>query len=118
VVVLAFCAGTADSAAVSLLRTFATRRDSLFPGDVAVAGVLPSQPDALERLARDMALPYKLLPDTKGEVRRLFGVGPKQVAVYVIGLDGRVSWRDVGFNPFLARGYGEIRQAVLRAGRL
>lgn len=118
VVVLAFCAGTADSAAVSLLRTFATRRENLFPGDVVVAGVLPGPPDTLERLARDMALPYKLLPDATGVIRRMFGVGPKDLAVYVIGLDGRVVWRDMSFNPFLAMGYEEIRGAVERAGKL
>jgi peroxiredoxin len=118
VVVLAFCAGTADSAAVSLLRTFATRREDLFPGDVVVAGILPGRPDTLERVARDMALPYKLLPDANGSIRRMFGVGPRQVGVYVIGLDGRVVWREIGFNPFLATGYEEIRRAVQQAGKL
>lgn len=116
VVVLAFCAGTADRAAASLLRAFATRYDSLFVGDVVVGAVLPGQADSLQRVAESNGLSYKLLPDSSGNVRRLFGVGPSELAVYVIGVDGRVSWRDKAFNPFLASSYARLHQAIRKAG--
>jgi peroxiredoxin len=116
VVVLAFCAGTADRAAASLLRAFATRYDSLFVGDVVVAAVMPGRADSLQRVAESNGLSYKLLPDSIGNVRRLFGVGPNDLAVYVIGLDGRVSWRDKAFNPFLAASYARLHQAIRKAG--
>jgi len=116
VVVLAFCAGAADRAAASLLRAFATRYDSLFAGDVVVAAVMAGEPDSLQRVAASNGLPYKLLPDSAGLVRRLFGVGPKDLVVYVIGLDGRVSWRDKAFNPFLAASYARLHEAIRQAG--
>jgi len=118
VVVLAFCAGMADRAAASLLRAFAAGYDSLFAGDVVVAAVTPERPDSLQRVAEANSLSYKFLPDSSGTVRRLFGVGPKDLAVYVIGLDGRVSWREMAFNPFLAASYARLHQAIRQAGAL
>ena len=118
VVVLAFCAGMADRAAASLLLAFATRYDSLFAGDVVVAAIMPERPDSLHRVAKSNSLPYKLLPDSSGTIRRLFGVGPRDLAVYVIGLDGRVSWRQMAFNPFLAASYARLHQAIRQAGVL
>ena len=114
VVVLAFCAGTTDRAAQALMGAFASQGDSLFAGDVAVAAVLPGSVDSLAALAARMRLSYKLLADADENVRRLFGVEKGGTAVYVVGLDGRIVWRELDFNPFLARGYADIRAAVAR----
>ena len=117
VVVLAFCAGTADRAAQALLGAFASRGDSLVAGDVTVAAVLPASADSLAALAARMRLSYKLLADTTEDIRRLFGVEKGSTAVYVVGLDGRIVWRELDFNPFLARGYGDIEAAIARGRR-
>ena len=117
VVVLAFCRGLTDSAAVVLLRTFTSRFDSLFPGEVAVAAVLPDGESALAGAARDNALRIKVLPDTAGRIRRLYGVQRGATGVYVIGQNGRVVWRDLRFNPLLATGYDQIHQAVVAANK-
>lgn len=114
VVVLAFCAGTTDRAAQALMGAFASRGDSLFAGDVAVAAVLPGSPDSLAASAERMRLSYKLLADVDEDVRRLFGVEKGGTAVYVVGVDGRIVWRELDFNPFLARGYADIQAAVAR----
>ena len=114
VVVLAFCAGTADRAAQALLGAFATRGDSLFAGDVAVAVAIPAGQDSLSGAAGRMRLSYKLLADRDEDVRRFFGVEKGALAVYVVGIDGRIVWRDLDFNPFLARGYAEIEAAIAR----
>jgi thioredoxin-dependent peroxiredoxin len=118
VVVLAFCRSAADSAAVTLLRAFASRRDSLFPGDVAVAAIVPDRGDSLLAVARGKSLQIKLLSDSGQRVRRLFGVDRSATAVYVVGLDGRVAWRELRFNPFLATAYDRLRRAVIEASRL
>jgi peroxiredoxin len=114
VVVLAFCAGATDRAAQALLGAFASRADSLFPGDLAVAAILPVSTDSLVGMAARMRLPYKLLADVDGDVRRLFGIEKGGTAVYVVGLDGRIVWRELDFNPFLARGYAEIEAAIAK----
>jgi peroxiredoxin len=93
------------------------RGDSLFPGDVAVAAVVPGRIDSLAQEAIRIRFGYKLLADRDERVRRLFGVPKGGIAVYVIGLDGRVVWRELRFNPILARGYAEIRTAVAQGRR-
>lgn len=117
VVVLAFCAGTADRAAQALLGAFVARGDSLFTGEVAVAVAFPATVDSLAEAALRIRFPYKLLADTDEDVRRLFGVEKGGTAVYVVGLDGRIVWRDLDFNPFLARGYADLEAAVARGRR-
>ena len=117
VVVLAFCRGLTDSTAVVLLRTLTARYDSLFPGEVAVAALLPEPGPALTAAARDNTLRIKLLPDSAGRIRRLYGVERNSIGVYVIGQTGRVLWRDLRFNPLLATGYDRIRQEVVAGGQ-
>ncbi len=115
VVVLLFSAQPADSGTIHLLRSFATRFDALVEGDVVVAAVLPLPVDRLVENARSLALPFKLLSDPDGAVRRMFGIDQRELGVYVIGLTGRVEWRDVRFDPFTATSYENIRAAVARA---
>ena len=117
VVVLAFCRGLTDSTAVVLLRTLTARYDSLFPGEVAVAALLPETGAALAAAARDNTLRIKLLPDSTESIRRLYGVERNGTSVYVIGPTGRVLWRELRFNPLLATGYDRIRQEVVAGGQ-
>jgi peroxiredoxin len=115
VVVLAFVPGLSDSAAISLVRTFTSRADSLFGGEVVVASVVSAPGGQLEQAARTLDIRLKLLPDTAGAVRRLYGVTRGSIAVYVINPLGRVSWRDLNVNPYASASYMKIRNAVAKA---
>jgi peroxiredoxin len=117
VVVLAFCAEPADNAALELMRSFAARHDALFAGEVVVAVVVPEGVDRAAARASEMALPYKLLADRDERVRRMFGVDRRDLAVYVIGQDGRVAWRELRFSPFLATSYDRLGEVVREAAR-
>ena len=117
VVVLAFVPGLTDSASVTLVRTFTTLADSLFAGDVVLASVAPVEGAQLESAARSLGIRHKLLPDTSGAVRRLYGVNRGSIAVYVISPLGKVSWRDLNVNPYARSSYTKIRDAVTKAGR-
>lgn len=115
VVVLAFVPGLSDSAAISLVRGFTYQADSLFGGDVVVASVVSAAGVQLEPAVRSMDIRLKLLPDTAGAVRRLYGVTRGNIAVYVIDALGRVSWRDLNVNPYVSASYTKIRNAVAKA---
>ena len=117
VVVLAFVPGPTDSAAITLLRTFATRADSLFVGDVVLASVASVEGTQLEAAARSLGTRFKLLPDSSQAVRRLYGVNRGSIAVYVINPLGKVAWRDLNVNPYTRSSYTKIRDAVAKAGR-
>lgn len=117
VVVLAFCRGVSDSAAATLLRNLSTRYDSLFAGDVAVAALVAAGSASVAAAAQGNSLRVKLLSDSASRIRRQYGIERNQIGVYVIGQDGRVTWRDLRFNPFLATGYDRLSQAVQDAAR-
>jgi len=117
VVVLAFIPGLTDSGAVALVRTFTSRADSLFSGDVVVASVVSGEAGGLEAAARKLGLGLKLLPDSSESVRRLYGVSRGSIAVYVIDPLGKVSWRDLNVNTYARASYTKIRDAVAKAGR-
>ncbi len=113
VVVLAFGASVADAAAKRLLTAFTARYDSLFPGDVVVVVVTPDPLALQAEGAREVGLRFKLLADTSGAVRRMFGVREGGLGVYVVGLDGTIVWRDTRFNAYESTGYAAIRRAVV-----
>ncbi len=115
VVVLAFSPQPTDSASVQLLRSFATRFESLFVGDVVVAAVTPLNPEAGVAMANNLGLPYKVLSDPSGRVRRMFGVGQRGLGVYVINTSGRIDWRDTKLNPYGETTYDRIAAAVRNA---
>lgn len=117
VVVLAFAAGVNDSSANRLFRSLADQYDGLFPGDVVVAGVLPEPVPQLATWAGSLGFRGKVLSDTGQRVRRMFGVDQRTVAVYVIGIDGRIAWRELRFTPSSASSYARIRAAVEQAAR-
>lgn len=115
VVVLAICPAPTDSANVMLLRSFATRFAELFDGDVVVAAVVPEVPAGAAALAEQHGLPFKVLSDSTGRVRRMFGVDQRGLGVYVVDTRGRVAWRDVRFNAYDTMIYDRVRQETARA---
>ena len=115
VVVLAFSPQPADSASVHLLRSFATRFERLFVGDVVVAVVTPLDLKAGVELAETLGLQFKVLSDPSGGVRRMFGVDQRGLGVYVITPSGRIGWRDIKLNPYREMTYDSIGDAVRAA---
>jgi peroxiredoxin len=115
VVVLAFIAGTSDSAAAKLLRTLAAREAFTTAGNIVVAGLLAGDAEGLSLFARETGIPFKLLSDRGDGIRRRFGVGRGETGVYVIDPSGRVAWRDTRFNPFLEAGYDRLAREVVAA---
>jgi peroxiredoxin len=117
VVVLAFVPGLTDSAAAALVRALGSGADSLFVGDVAVVALAPVGVARLATVAREQGIRLKVLGDSAGTVRRLYGVNRGSIAVYVVDPLGRVSWRDLELKPFVSSSYKKIRDAVAKAGR-
>lgn len=117
IVVLAFAAGVNDSSALRLFRSLADQYDELFPGDVVVAGVLPQSVPQLATWAGAHGVKGKVLADTGQQVRRMFGVDRGTIAVYVVGIDGRIAWRELRFTPSSASSYARLRDAVRKAAR-
>lgn len=115
VVVLVFVPGLTDSAAVTLARTFSSQADSLFAGDVVIAAVASTGRGPLEAPVRTLAVRVKVLPDSTEGVRRLYGVTRGSMAAYVIDPLGRISWRNLGLNPYARSTYTTIRDAVRKA---
>jgi hypothetical protein len=118
VVVLAFVPGLTDSAAVTLVRTFASQADSLFAGDVVLVAVASTGRGRLESPAGTLGARIKAVPDSSEGVRRLYGVTRGSIAAYVIDPLGRVSWRNLNVNPYARGTYTTIRDAVRKAGRV
>jgi hypothetical protein len=119
VVVLAFCPDLSENAALEFVRQITERTTGLFRDNVVVA-IVTTVPGGQERLAgraRELGIRYKVLDDKDGEVRRTFGVERRDIGVYVVGPDGRVAWRDLRFDPFLARGYSRLLDAIRQAER-
>jgi len=115
VVVLAFVPRLTDSAATSLVRAFSAGADSLVAGDVVVVAVAPLGVGTMATVARERGIKLKLLADSAGTVRRLYGVSRGSIAIYVMNPLGRIVWRDLELNPFAGASYKRIRDAVTKA---
>jgi peroxiredoxin len=112
VVILAFGRESGDSATVTLLRGLAARHAGLSQGDAVVAVVLPARGERLREIAARLALPYKVVGDPGGRIRRLFGVDRRELGVYVVDTSGRVAWRSLRFDPYSATSYEALGDAV------
>ncbi|MGH7732238.1 MAG: peroxiredoxin family protein [Gemmatimonadales bacterium] len=119
VVVLAFYQRDFTPTATKELTTFAERYAELFGDSTAVVGVGVDSLALHVSFAQSLALPFGLLADTGLHVARLYGSvradGYARYTVYVIGPDGRVSWRDLRFDPAAAASYDGLKVAVAAA---
>ncbi|HEU5358802.1 MAG TPA: redoxin domain-containing protein [Gemmatimonadales bacterium] len=119
VVVLAFYQRDFTPTATKELTAFADRFQELFGDSTTVVGVGVDSLDLHQSFAQSLALPFALLADTGLHVARLYGSvrpdGYARYSVYVIGPDGRVSWRDLRFDPAKDGSYDELRRAVAAA---
>ena len=112
-VALLFAGSVTQEAEARAWDALVTVRDSLFPPGTVVVGVTPDAAGPLQTFVAARSLPFKFLPDPKGEIRRRYGVdrGTLQHAwtVYLVTDEGRVSYRSGGFRMEDPEEVGRLR---------
>jgi peroxiredoxin Q/BCP len=119
-VVIAFYPRDFTNGCTAQMRTFTEQYDSLFSGDVVVVGVNGDSLTTHNRFAETLGVPFRLLSDPGQKVARKYGSAdnsgfPKRT-VFVVGPDGRVTYRNMKFNALDPKHYAELGAAV-RAAR-
>ena len=117
-VVLAFYPRDFTSGCTAEMRTFAEQYDSLFGPEVVVVGVSTDSLATHTRFAASLNLPFRLLSDPEQAVARKYATNDRsgylRRAVYVIGPDGKVSYRNMKFNALDPKHYAELGEAIRR----
>ena len=120
-VVLAFYSRDFTKTDSLLWATFRDRRDDLFGPDAVVIGISVDSVDTHRRFAAKLDLPFRLLSDPGQKVARRYGTGDRRGvdrrAVYIVGPDGTVLYRDLRFNISDRGAYGALRKAVRKSSR-
>lgn len=118
-VVLAFYPGDFSKGCTAQMQTFADQYDSLFGPDVVVLGINADSLETHRRFAASLELPFRLLTDPDLKVARKYGSsggdGRVRRAVFVVGPDGRVKYRNLRFNALDPKHYTELGSAVQAA---
>jgi peroxiredoxin Q/BCP len=118
-VVLAFFPRDFTSGCTAEMRTFAEQYDSLFGPDVVVIGISTDSLATHTRFAASLNLPFRLLSDPAQDVAKHYAANDKsgylRRVVYVIGPDGKVSYRNMRFNALDPKHYADLGAAVRRA---
>jgi peroxiredoxin Q/BCP len=117
VVVLVFYPQDLVPTATAMLRTMTERYDELFGPDISVVAISPDPVATHRTFARSLGLPFRILSDPQGTVARRYGTPGLRRAVYVIGPDSRVRYRDLEFGPRDARSFDALQRAVKEAGK-
>jgi len=122
VVVLAFFPKVFMSGSDTQFATFRDRYAELFGEGVTVVGVSADATDELGRYANYLRLPLQFLSDPGQKIGTRFGLvirpgQPTRRAVYVVGRDGAVTYRDFRFDPTTASSFDRLRSAVQAARR-
>ena len=121
-VVLAFYPRDFTSGCTAQMQTFAEQFEEMFGPETEVVGISVDPVETHVRFAQKLALPFRLLSDPSQEVAKRYGAddlsaGHTRRAVYVIGPDGRVVWRELRFGATDPRAYSALRRAVRDASR-
>ena len=115
-VVIAFYPRDFTKGCTAQMQTFAEQYDSLFGPDVTLVAISTDSVTTHGRFAASLGLPFRLLSDPDQRVSKQYdskdGNGYNRRTVYVIGPDGRVKYRNMGFNTLDPRSYSELRAAV------
>jgi peroxiredoxin Q/BCP len=118
-VVLVFFPRDFTSGCTAEMRTFAEQYDSLFGPDVVVVGISTDSLATHARFASSLKLPFRLLSDPGQDVARRYATndrsGYPRRAVYVVGPDGKVRYRNMRFNALDPKHYAELGAAVRRS---
>ena len=119
-VVIAFYPRDFTNGCTAQMRTFTEQYDSLFGGDVVVVGVNGDSLATHTRFAASLGVPFRLLSDPGQKVARKYGSadnsGYPRRTVFVVGPEGKVTYRNMKFNALDPRHYAELGAAV-RAAR-
>jgi thioredoxin-dependent peroxiredoxin len=119
-VVVAFYPRDFTSGCTAQMRTFTDQYDSLFGPEVVVVGISADSLNTHSRFAASLGLPFRLLSDPTQTVARKYGSrdnsGFPRRTVFVVGPDGRVTYRNMKFNALDPNHYAELGSAV-RAAR-
>ena len=115
-VVVAFYPRDFTKGCTAQLQTFAEQYDSLFGPDVTLVAISTDSVTTHSRFAASLNLPFRLLSDPEQRVSKQYASkdpgGYNRRTVYVIGPDGRVSYRNMKFNALDPQAYSELRTAV------
>jgi peroxiredoxin len=91
----------------------------LFNGgkDVVLLAISADKPEELAAWARDAGYPFRFLSDTAGEAGQLYGawMSDKKLdrrSLFVVGPDGRVTYRQTPFREVDPRAYVELGKAI------
>jgi len=121
VVVIAFYPRDFTRTCTAEWQGLAAEREAILGDDVTVVGISIDSLETHRRFAASLSLPYILLSDPAQQVSRRYGAagddGVNRRALYVIGKDGKVRWRDTQFNALDPREFEALRRAVAEARR-
>ncbi len=120
-VVIAFLPRAFTRTSVEQLQSFTQHYDSLFGPEVSVVGITTDSLETQGRFAARYGVPFRLLSDPAQRVARKYGSndprGTGRRAIYVVGPDGTVKYRNLRFDPADPSQYAELRTAVRAARR-
>lgn len=115
-VVIAFYPRDFTSSATAQLQAFADQYETLFGPEVVVVGISADSLTTHARFAARLQLPFRLLSDPEQRVARKYGSyddsGFPKRTVFVIGPDGRVTYRNLRFDALDPDHYAELGAAV------
>jgi len=118
-IVLVFYSRAFTKSSSATLSALSQQYDSLFGPDVVVLGISADPAETQSRFAAQLGLRFRLLSDEAQKAAKKYGTnnssGFIRRSVYVIGRDGKVSYRDTHFDPFDSKAYAAIGRAVRAA---
>ena len=120
VVVLAFFPRDFTPTGTTELQRLKVIADSSGP-EVVVVAVSTDSLETHRRFAGSLGIPFMLLSDPEQRVARRYGSdgpdGLDRTTVYVVNKDGKVSYRDVSFDPTDRKEFEALRRAVAKAAQ-
>lgn len=120
-VVVAFYPRDFTKGCTAEMRTFAEQYDSLFGPDVVLVAISTDSVETHRRFAASLGLPFRLLSDPDQRVSKQYASkdpdGYNRRSVYVVGPDGRVTFRNLSFNALDPKDYAGLREAVRNTTR-
>src|SRR5829696_7085165 len=121
VVVVAFYPRDFTKGCTAEMRTFGEQYDSLFGPDVVLVAISTDSVETHRRFAASLGLPFRLLSDPDQRVSKQYASkdpdGYNRRSVYVVGPDGRVTFRNLSFNALDPKDYASLRTAVRNSTR-
>lgn len=119
VTVLAFYPQDFTSGCTAEFQTFRDRGTELFGDGVTVVGISIDSVESHVRFAQSVGHPYTLVSDPDLRIAKLYGSagdqGTARRTVYVIGKDGKVTYRNLRFRALDPQAYSDLQAAVAAA---